>query len=223
MSLSLPVVNCKNFRARVDAANECAIGKAAGKPSLGYCDGICAARDPAEPGKPTILGDVDRRFVNCRSWHYDGSAWSGLCTNPGITGGADTAKVGWRRCEGCPLYEARFSHVQRIVVDPQYLARIGPAFYPAATWRPQISKAVAREAWPLLATALEYFARPGDRGLGDTAYRMLRALGARWAANLSVAVAASAWNAATGSEWNPDCGCEARRQHMNELYPLGEK
>jgi hypothetical protein len=66
---------------------------------------------------------------------------------------------------------------------------------------------VPRDQWPLVVKAMALAAKPEDKGVGDTAKRMLAGMGADALAKL--------YEQATGRE----CGCKDRAARLNALYP----
>jgi hypothetical protein len=70
-----------------------------------------------------------------------------------------------------------------------------------------VVEAVPKAQWPFGIAAVAMFARPGDRGIGDTVARTIGPIGGdlfkEW------------WKKITGT----DCGCGGRQEHLNAAYP----
>lgn len=72
---------------------------------------------------------------------------------------------------------------------------------------PPAPVAIPRERWPLCIKAVALLAKPEDKGVGDTAHRVLAAGGGDALAKL--------FEQATGRA----CGCSDRAARLNDLYP----
>jgi hypothetical protein len=109
----------------------------------------------------------------------------------------------------CPL--ARFG-TDSDVKPPAWDAEpIEPSIAPARVVnRPAASipvKPIPRSEWPRPVRALAVLAKPGESGVGDTAQRLIGHMGGEAMKRLYVELVGR------------DCGCNARRERLNLLYP----
>jgi hypothetical protein len=92
-------------------------------------------------------------------------------------------------------------------VAQSILARCGDELPPVTGMTP-ISKAILHEQWPLAFQLLAKAAKPQDKGLGDIIERVVGPIGG---------LKFKLWfKRITGR----DCGCGARMEKLNALYPL---
>lgn len=70
-----------------------------------------------------------------------------------------------------------------------------------------VQQPVPRDAWPLAVRVLASRGRDGERGVGDTAKRLLHRMGADGLSRL--------YEKVTGR----DCGCGDRQERMNLMFP----
>lgn len=129
--------------------------------------------------------------------------WNGDCDDRAVSVG---------RCHTCPLRQSPCAGACACTVDGVDIAehvRQGHCPHPDGSRFGPSKPAAPRERWPFVIRILAARKIDGEKGVGDTAKRLLHKMGADGLAWL--------YEKATGRP----CGCSDRQAKLNQLYPYG--